>query len=102
MQKRSSKSVITRLTHLYPAKTPWSFPIINRGTYDYISRLARVQGLVSLRQPYKDAGLEFGGKASDKASLRNRPTSGPWVWEMQNAAEQLVDQSMGWMTFIRS
>lgn len=57
------------------AKAPWSVNIITRSTLDYISgRAGEEQGLAALRQPYKDAGLEFGGKRVTKRSAESANT----------------------------
>jgi hypothetical protein len=73
--------------------------IINPSTLDYISALARVQGLAHRCQPYKDAGLEFGGRRVTKrnAESANKRTV---VLGKEFAAESLVAQSMELVTSV--
>jgi hypothetical protein len=94
-QKHGSESIITHSIHYTMLNHPGAFTSSIGARWDYISGVAGVQGLAALHQSYKDAGLEFGGKTSDKAR-RNRPTRGPWTWKMPHAPDSLVDQSAYW------
>jgi hypothetical protein len=49
---------------------------------DYISLLARVQGLAAVRQPYKDTGLEVGGPQMTK---RSAESANKWTVDMEHS-----------------
>lgn len=75
-QKHGSESVITRLAYPAMLKHP-GLHIITRSTLDYISGIAGVQGWRWLHQPYKGAGLRFGGGQVTKRERGIGQLAGP-------------------------